>query len=384
MNTKKVNIIGAGISGITLARLLAEADYEVHIYEKKDHIGGNCYDYKSDKHILIHKYGPHIFHTSNERVWEFMNQFTKFNDYVNKVLVSVDDKLVQMPINYNSIEALFSKEMYDDFVKECNEKFSEKAVSIFDIKKTLKNKNSIMIADFIYKNVYENYTSKMWGIPIDKIDSEILKRVKINLNKEWNYFPDDKYQGLPIKGYTKMMQNMLNHENIHIHLNEDGIKHLSFEKNVIKFDGDNSPIIYTGPIDELFDFKFKRLEYRSLFIEFSTFCKKHYQDVAVINYPSDPNITRVTEYKWMTKQRKRNWTIISTEKPGQFNPDSPIFNTPFYPINNEANNTRLNKYLDLAKKYNNLYLLGRLATYKYWDMDDAIEKAFELFELITN
>lgn len=384
MSTNRVNIIGAGISGISLAQLLANNGYEVHIYERKEHIGGNCYDFCSNKNILIHKYGPHIFHTSNERVWAFVNQFAKFNDYINQVLVTVGDKKVWMPICYQSIEQLFDANIAKDFIKECQEKFNEQSVSIFDIKNKLKSKNAAYVADFIYKNIYENYTTKMWGIPVEQIDSDILKRVKINLNYEWNYFPNDKYQGLPIKGYTKMLLKMLDHENIHLHLNCNAIDKLEFKKDNILIDGDDSLLIYTGAIDELFNYKFKGLEYRSLFIEFSTYCKKSYQEAGVVNYPADPNITRITEYKKLTKQKKKNWTIISTEKPGEYQKDSPIFNIPFYPINSEANNKKLAKYLEQVSKYKNLRLLGRLATFKYIDMDDAIEEAFKLFEEITN
>lgn len=384
MSTNKINIIGAGISGITLGRLLADDGYEVHIYEKKDHIGGNCYDFPSEKNILVHKYGPHIFHTSNERVWAFVNQFTTFNGYINQVLVDIEGKKVWMPICYKSIEQLFDEKIYNDFVAECSEKFSEESVSIFDIKSKLKTKNALLVADYIYKNVYENYTMKMWGISAEEIDPDILKRVKINLNYDWNYFPNDKYQGLPVKGYTKMLQKMLKHDNIHVHLNSDVVEHLEFKKDEILIEGDNSPIIYTGCLDELFNYKYKDLEYRSLFIEFSTICQNSYQEAGVVNYPADPNITRITEYKKLTKQKKRNWTIISTEKPGEYKRNSPLFNTPFYPIDNESNKKKLAKYQEQVAKYKNLTLLGRLATFKYIDMDDAMEEAFKLFEKITN
>ncbi len=382
MNTNKVIIIGSGISGITIARLLAEANYEVHIYEKENFIGGHCHDYEGDKGILIHKFGPHIFHTSNERVWEFLNQFTKFNGYINQVKVCIDNQLVEMPINFNSIEALFGKEETKAFEEECKKVFGEQEnVSIFDIKAKLRNKNSTKIADYIYKNVYENYTMKMWGISAEEIDKDILKRVKINLNRIWNYFPNDKYQGLPVDGYTAMFNKMLDHKNITLHLNQDAKALITFNKNKVIFDNDeNAIVIYTGQIDDLFDYKYKRLGYRSLFIEFKTIAKPHFQEVGVINYPADPNITRITEYKYLTKQSKWNWTIISYETPGEYNPESPVFGRPFYPLCDEQNKKRAQRYFDLANKYENLHLLGRLSNYQYFDMDDAVEKAFEQFE----
>ena len=377
---KKVIIIGTGISGCTIARLLAEKDYSVEIYEKNNFIGGNCHDYYDESGILIHKYGPHIFHTSNEQVWNFVNRFSKFNGYINKVLVEIDNKKVQMPINFNSIKKLCDRNDFKIFKKECKSKFKEQLVSIFDLLNNLEFESSKKIINHIYKNVYENYTMKMWGISINEIDKDILKRVKINLNNIWNYFPNDKYQGLPINGYTKMLENMIEHKNISINLNKDISKEIKFTKNSLSFQNEsNVKIIFTGMIDKLFNYKYGKLEYRSLNIIFESHNKKYYQEIGVINYPSDPKITRITEYKYLTKQKNvKNKTTISKEIPGQYSEDHKEFGTPFYPINNDKNINIFNKYVEESKKYNNFYLLGRLANYKYYDMDDAIEAAFDL------
>lgn len=374
-------VVGAGISGATIARLFADNGNKVILLEKEKFIGGNCYDFIDDKGILIHKYGPHIFHTSYDDVWKFVNRFSKFNGYINKVLVSINNKLVEFPINFNSIKKICTKEEFKNFKKDCNNINSE-TLSIYELIDKLSSESSKKIINFIYKNVYENYTSKMWGIPISDVDKETLKRVKINLNKVWNYFPNDKYQGLPINGYTELIKNIINHENIELKNNEDFFKKIKFKKDKIEYNGKDYTIIYTGEIDSLFNYKFGSLPYRSLNIEFESINTNRYQKVGVVNYPSHPTVTRITEYKHLTKQKNKYWTTISREEPGKYDKNSKKFNKAFYPIINNSNLKLLDKYLKESKKYKNLYLLGRLANYKYIDMDDAIKNAINLFDEI--
>ncbi|MGL4950642.1 MAG: UDP-galactopyranose mutase [Mycoplasma sp.] len=376
----KVVIIGAGISGCTLANILAKKGHQVEIYEKNNFIGGMCYDFLDEKGILIHKFGPHIFHTDKKDVWEFVNQFDKFNGYINQVLVEVDNKLIEMPINFNSIKELTSKKEFEDFVNEVNSTFKEESVSIFDLKTKITSPESIKIIDFIYKNVYENYTTKMWGIKPEDIDPEVLRRVKINLNYSWNYFPNDPYQGLPINGYTYLLEEMIKHPNIKVYKNVDASQFIDFKDDCILFKNEKHKIVYTGQIDKLFDFEFGKLTYRSLNILFETFNQTWFQKIGVINYPAHKSITRITEYKYLTKQNKNDWTTISTEIPGEYDEESFDFNIPFYPINNFMNNELLLKYQEKVLKIKNLFLLGRLANFKYYDMDDAIEQAL-LFKL---
>ncbi|MGL4948022.1 MAG: UDP-galactopyranose mutase [Mycoplasma sp.] len=374
-NNKKKIIIGAGVTGCSLANIFAKKGYVVEIYERNSHIGGICYDSCNDKGILIHNYGPHIFHTDKKEIWDFLNQFGEFNGYINKVLVEIDNKLVQMPINFNSIKDLNSEEDFEIFKNEVTSIFNEEAVSIFDLRTQLSNPISIRIVNHIYKNIYENYTIKMWGIEANDIDPNVLKRVKINLNYNWNYFPYDPYQGLPVDGYTVLLQNMINHSNIKLNLNYDALKSLTFNDDHILFNGEEVDIIFTGPIDSLFNFKFGSLSYRSLDIKFETINKTHFQEIAVINYPAHPSITRICEYKYLTKQNINDWTTISYETPGAYDPNSAKFNIPYYPINNEINNKMLKLYNAEVDKLTNLHLIGRLAHFKYYDMDDAIEQA---------
>ncbi len=365
-------IIGAGLAGCTIARILGDQGKEVFLYEAKNNIGGNLYDYYNEQGILVHQYGPHIFHTSYDDVWSFVNRFASFNNYINRVQVKVGDKVVKMPINLDSLEALFP-EQAPILIDEINQKFKDKAaVTISELLNGLEDVNNKKCIQYVYDNVYANYTAKMWGTKIDEIDPNIISRVKINLNREWNYFPYDKYQGLPIDGYTKMLEQMINLPNIHVILNEDGLKHLCLKDHQVLFDNEPVHLIYTGPIDALFHFQFGELQYRSLDIQFETIPTASYQDVAVVNYPADPTMTRISEYKKMTLQEGINYTTISREYPGQYDKTSKRFNVPYYPISDETNATLVAKYLKEANNYPHLTLIGRLSQYKYFDMDDII------------
>lgn len=379
--SKNVVIVGAGLAGCCAARLLAEKGYIVSLYEKNNHIGGNLYDYYDDHGILIHKYGPHIFHTSYEDVWSFVNRFAKFNNFINQVLVNVDNKLIELPINLNSIESLFGNESWtliNEINKECKD---IESISIKDLMDKVQNCKAKKMLQYIFDNVYANYTSKMWGIDIKDIDPNIISRVKINLNRIWNYFAQDKYQGLPINGYTEMLKKMVDHENINLYLNNDVDNQISFEDELIYFNNQAPDIlIYSGQIDSLFNFCFGELEYRSLDIVFETYNIDSFQNTAVVNYPNDKYMTRITEYKKMTLQNIENITTISKEFPGKYDKQSSRFNIPFYPINDKKNNEILNKYQEQASKIKNLILLGRLAQYKYFDMDDVIFHCFSILD----
>lgn len=225
----------------------------------------------------------------------------------------------------------------------------------------------------------------MWGVDITKIDINTINRVKIVLGYQHNYFPEDKYQGLPIGGYTKMISKMLKHKNIKVHFNFDAAKHIKFSNGII-FNNKktNIPVIYCGALDDLLNYKYGHLPYRSLDIKFKTFNKNHFQENAVINYPADPRMTRICEYKYMTLQIKNKATTISKEYPGAFSKTSTVFNKRYYPIINQKNIVIYNKYAKYFSKFKNFYALGRLAQYKYFDMDDAIKCAIKLAKDLAN
>ncbi len=380
---KKIKIIGAGISGVALANVLANNGWKVDIYEKKPYVGGNCYDLRNNN-ILIHKFGPHIFHTDKKEIYDFISKFCSLNGYVNKVFVKTNSKTFPLPINFKSIRKICGVKA-NKIIHILKTKFpGKKTITLFDAQKI----NDVNVKDFIKwigNNVYFNYSQKMWGVKFSQIDPKTINRVKIVLGTEHNYFPDDRYQGLPKDGYTKMIQKMLSHRNIKLHLNYDALKHIELKKQLF-WDKEKcgTPIVYCGPLDEVFKFKYGMLPYRSLDIHFKLFNKTHFQKSGVVNYPSHPKMTRIAEYKYLTKQKIFGKTIISEEYPGEFKPKSKKFNVRYYPIINNKNLNLYKKYFLLAKKYKNFYPLGRLAQYKYFDMDDAIENALLLAKRLLN
>ncbi|MGL5617774.1 MAG: UDP-galactopyranose mutase [Metamycoplasmataceae bacterium] len=379
---KKIKIIGAGLSGAVLARVLAENDFDVEIIEKRETIGGNLFD-KKIKGIMVHKYGPHIFHTSKKDVIEFMNRFWKLNKFKNVVEGYVDGKLVPIPFNFKSIDICFPNEKEKIKNALLGEYPNKANIAILEL---FKNKDPLIkeVATFIYKNLFENYTIKMWSLKPNEIDGSVTARIPVILSYENTYF-NDEYEGVPEDGYLKTIERILGHKNIKFSVNENGIDYLHFNKNTISFNGDeNCLIIYTGPLDALFENKFGVLDYRSLDIKIEEVNKERYQKTAVVNYPAHPTMTRITEYKNMTFDVNPNVTIISKEYPGAYSPDSKKFSEPYYPLATNVARLKYLKYKELADGFNNLYLLGRLANYKYINMDKAVEDALIIAkEIIT-
>lgn len=374
---KTIEIFGTGISGCTIARLYAEKGYKVNFYESKKNIGGNCYDFL-DKEIYVHKFGPHIFHTSNKDVINFVKKFAKFNGYKHRVLVNVKSKVVPLPINFQSIKDLFGKKSLE-IIKLLKKNFKNKPfVTLYELM-AIKDDIIQEFTKFLYNNVYGNYTSKMWGVPLEKIDPNVISRVKIILSNVDNYFPEDKFQGLPSDGYTNMMKNMINHKNIKLFLNSK--KQITFKGKNIYIDGilNKNQIFYSGPIDQLLNFKFGVLPYRSLDIKFETIAKESFQDASVVNYPAHKSMTRISEYKKMTLQSSK-YTIISKEYPGKYDAKSKKFCNRYYPIHNKNSELIYKKYCNYLKKFGNFHMLGRLAEYRYYDMDDAIANAISIFK----
>ena len=376
---KIFNIVGAGISGAVIARKLAEAGYKVHVFEKRDHIGGNMYDYKKDG-VLVHKYGPHIFHTSKDNVIEFMSKFWELNDFQNVVEGIVDGKLVPIPFNFKSIDICFEQEA--DAIKTAlkAEYPDQTSVTILELKK---NENPLIkkLANFVYENVFLNYTTKMWDLKPTEIDESVTARIPVVLSYRNRYF-NDKVEGLPKDSYTDVFKRIFDHPNIEVFLNADANSLISYEDNLMLFNGSYNPIVYSGPIDGLFSHKFGVLDYRSLHFEFQTLGQDKFQETAVVNYPADPTMTRITEYKNMTLQKVKDKTVISKEFPGTYSLKSDKWNEPYYPLATNSAREKYNKYANEAKKYKNLYLVGRMATYRYLNMDQAIEQALVLVEEI--
>ena len=371
-------VVGSGLAGVVMAeRIATQLNKKVLIIEKRNHIGGNCFDFKDENNILIHKYGPHLFHTNNKDVIDYLSKFTSWDIYNHEVLCFIDGKKVPIPFNFNTLYELFpnlkAKELEELLLKtyEYNSK-----IPILELKKST-NKDLSFLADFIYDKIFVNYTAKQWGMKPEDMDGAVTARVPIFIGKDNRYF-NDSYQSLPKFGYTKMIENMLNHKNIKLMLNTDfkeicTLKDKDFYLFDKKFDGN---VIYTGQIDELFDYKFEELPYRSVDMRFETIEKEFYQEKATINYPNDYDFTRITEFKHIHPINSSKTTILK-EYPQEYIKN---VNTPYYPIFTTENQERYNQYLEYSKEFKNLILVGRLAEYKYYDMDDIVIRALEVFK----
>jgi len=364
----KYLIIGSGFAGSVIAERIANVlGKRVLIVEKRNHIGGNCYDFKDENGIIVHKYGPHIFHTNFKEVWDYLSHFTDWIYYQHKVLGFINGKLVPIPFNLNSLYELMPLKLAEGLEEKLINNFGyNKEIPILGLRKT-DDKDLKFLADFIYEKVFLHYTEKQWGIKPEEIDPLVTARVPVVISRDDRYF-QDKYQGIPKDGYTKMFEKML--KNIEVQLNTD-FKEI---KDKIKYD----LLIYTGPIDEFFDYKYGKLDYRDLKIEFKTLNQEGYQPAAVVNYPNEYNFTRITEFKKFDICNKSKKTTIGIEYPG---------NSGFmaWPVLNERNREIFKKYWQEAEKLKeeNIYFVGRLAEYKYYDMDDAVKNSLELFKRIA-
>ena len=362
-------IVGAGISGTVLARLLAEANYNILLIDKRTHIGGNCYDYINEIGVNIHKYGPHIFRTDDEEVWQFLSRFTEWHNYTHKVRAIVNDIEVPIPFNFTSIDLLFDKQKANTFKQKLISRYGEnKKIPILKLKKST-DKDLHELASFIYEKVFYYYTLKQWGLKPEELDGEALARVPVYTSYLDGYFTE-KYQAIPKNGYTKMFENILNHSKIKLQLNTDfkDLKNIKYKY-----------LFYSVPIDEYFNYKLGALPYRSLNFEFKTLPQRQFQSVAVVNYTSKEPFTRITEFKYFLTQENSKTTIVY-EYPQAFELGK---NERYYPIPKQENEQLYRKYSELAKKEKNIYFIGRLGEYKYYSMQSAVSAIFKLFKKIN-
>lgn len=360
-------IVGAGISGAVLAERYASRGKKVLILEKRNHIAGNCYDYINEDGILISKYGAHLFHTNYEDVWKYIHRFAKWYPYEHRVLASVDGKLVPIPVNITTVNMLFGLSLS-----------TEQEMQEWLLRHTIQNDNPqngeeaalSRVGPVLYEKMFKQYTKKQWDKYPSQLDASVLNRIPVRTNFDDRYF-SDKYQALPEGGYTKLFEKMLNHSNITIKLNTDFFAVRDSVKDCEK-------LFYTGPIDQFFDFKYsvkKKLEYRSINFVFETHDKEFYQENSVINYPNEHEYTRIVEYKHFTKQQHPK-TTISKEFSVDYDPD---INEPYYPVPNPENQAIYDMYKKEADKLTDIYFVGRLANYKYFNMDQAFKNALDLF-----
>jgi len=363
-------IVGAGISGLTLAERYAnKLNKKVLVIDKRNHIGGNCYDYYNEAGILISKYGAHLFHTKYDDVWKYVHKFSDFSHYEHKVLASVDGKLVPVPVNITTVNMLLGTNIKNE--AEMDEWLDKNQVKNDDPKNG-REAALARVGEELYEKIFKNYTKKQWDKYPEELDESVLNRIPVRNNFDNRYF-SDKHQGQPIEGYAKLFEKMLSHPNITVKLNTDFFEIKGTLKGYEK-------LFYTGPIDQFFDYKYSKenkLEYRSIRFEFETHDKKRFQSNSVINYPNEYEFTRIVEYKYFTGQ-KHPKTTISKEFSVDYIPGE---NDPYYPVPNPKNEALYKKYQEEAEKLEEkgIHFVGRLANYKYFNMDQAFKNALDLF-----
>lgn len=375
-------IIGSGAAGSTVARRLAETgEKKVLVLEKRPHIGGNCYDRVDDYGILIHQYGPHIFHTSEEDVYHFLSEFTEWYLFGHEVAANVHEKLLPIPFNLNTLDQVYepakAKELEQVLIQEYGE---GSRVPIIKLRENL-NPDIKAIADYVYENIFLYYTMKQWGQKPEEISPEVTGRVPVLISRDNRYF-QDKYQGMPKDGYTAMFQKMLDYPGITVKTSADCRDYLTFLEDKVLFLGEEftGKIIYTGALDELFDCEYGRLPYRSLDFQFEHLDRESFQGRSVVNYTVSEAYTRITEFKYLTGQKDTNGTTIVKEYPFAYT--AAEGEIPYYAILNDENQALYQKYADKIRPYRNVYLLGRLAEYKYYNIDAIVKKALKLADEI--
>lgn len=373
-------IIGAGVAGCVAARDLAESGRKVLVLEQRDHIGGNCYDEKDEHGILIHKYGPHIFHTKEQKAYDYLSRFTDWYAFGHEVVANVHGKLIPVPFNLNTLHMVYEQEKADALEKKLIDAFGlESRVPILKLREH-EDPEIREIADYVYENIFLHYTMKQWGQTPEQIDPAVTGRVPVLISHDNRYFQEP-WQGMPLHGYTLMFEKMLDHENITVETGVDARSRVTFSEGSVSLDGQafTGDLIYTGPLDELFDCRFGRLPYRSLRFDFEYYDKPDYQGHSVVNYTVSEDFTRITEFKYLTGQKAEGTTIVKEYPFAYTGAEGEI---PYYSIANEANQKLYEQYRGLVEHIPNVWLLGRLAEYKYYNIDAMVLKALELTDKI--
>ncbi|MEP7080310.1 MAG: UDP-galactopyranose mutase [Ginsengibacter sp.] len=355
-------IVGAGLAGGVLAERLASTNKKVLLVEKRDHIAGNTFDHYNEHGILVHKYGPHIFHTNSKDVFEYLSRFTDWRPYEHRVLASVDGMQVPIPINLNTINQLYGLNLNSE---EVDAFFAARAE---DKAKVITSEDVVVakIGRELYEKFFRGYTRKQWNLDPSELDASVTSRIPTRNNRDDRYFTDN-YQSIPLHGYTRMFEKMLKHKNIKILLNTDYkeiMKEVSFDK-----------MIYTGPIDYFYDYCYGKLPYRSLDFKFETLEQETFQKTGTINYPNEHAYTRITEFKYLTGQKHPKTSIVY-----EYPKDD---GDPYYPVPRPENAALYKKYHKKALAEENVYFAGRLATYKYYNMDQVVAQALTLFKKIS-
>lgn len=355
-------IVGAGFAGAVLAeRLASQANKKVLIIDKRNHIGGNTYDHYNKEGILVHKYGPHIFHTNSKEIYDYLGQFTTWRPYEHRVLASVDGMLVPIPINLNTINQLYGLQLNSSEVESFLQSKAEPKDRIVTSEDVVVNK----VGRELYEKFFKGYTRKQWGMDPSELDASVAARIPVRSNRDNRYFTDT-YQGMPLYGYTRMFENMLSHPNISIMLNTDYKDIL----DIIPY----KELIYTGCIDYYFDYCYGKLPYRSLEFRFETLETDCHQPTGTVNYPNEHPYTRSTEFKYLTGQKHAKTTIVYEYPMAE--------GDPYYPVPCPENAELYRKYQALAAATKGVHFTGRLGTYKYYNMDQVVAQSLTLYKKI--
>lgn len=365
MSKTDILIIGAGISGATLAERYANLGKKVTVLEKRDHIAGNCYDYIDKNGILVSKYGAHLFHTNDKGVWEYVNRFGDWYPWEHKVIARVDGKTVPIPVNITTVNTLFGESIQTE--EEMQAWLEENRVAH---EKAQNGEEAVLnrVGPVLYEKMFKHYTKKQWDKYPAELDASVLERIPVRTNYDDRYFSDE-FQALPAGGYTTIFQKMLDHPNINVRLNTDFFEVREEYKGYEK-------LFYTGPIDRFFEFQeefLEKLEYRSINFVTEYPDTEYFQENSVVNYPGqEVDFTRIVEYKHFGDQKAPRTTIVK-----EFTVDH---GEPYYPVPNEKNRQVYEKYRKKAEALEDVYFVGRLANYKYFNMDQAFRNALDLFE----
>ena len=350
-------VVGAGFAGSVMAERLANAGKSVMVLDKREHIGGNAYDHYNDDGVLVHKYGPHIFHTNSQDVFDYLSRFTAWRPYQHRVLAQVDGQRVPIPINLQTINQLYGLSLTSFQVEEFLASVAEKRPSL----KTSEDVIVSKVGRELYEKFFQNYTRKQWGLDPSELDAAVTARIPVRTNRDDRYF-SDKYQVMPLHGYTRMFERMLSNPNIKVLLNtdfRDAVEFIPFRE-----------MIYTGPVDEYFDCCFGKLPYRSLRFQHETHAVERFQEAPVVNFPNEYYYTRCTEFKYLTGQSHAKTSIVYEYPTAE--------GDPYYPIPRPENTELYRQYERLAAETANVHFVGRLATYKYYNMDQVVAQALTL------
>jgi UDP-galactopyranose mutase len=357
-----VLIVGAGFSGSVVARELAERGYDVLVIDKREHIGGNAYDRMDAHGILIHPYGPHIFHTNAERIADYLSQFTEWRPYEHRVLAKVEDQLVPIPINIDTVNALYGLDLDEDTIQAFYDSVREPREKIRTSEDVVVN----AVGQDLYEKFFRGYTRKQWGLDPSELAASVAARIPTRTNRDDRYFTD-KFQKMPADGYTRMFERMLDHPNIHVELGADFFD--------VRERVEARHIVYTGPVDAFYAYCYGRLPYRSLRFEHEHLADTEwYQSVGTVNFPNDYAYTRTTEFKHLTGQQHRGTSLVREYPQAE--------GDPYYPVPRPENELLFKRYEALAEQEQDVTFVGRLAQYRYYNMDQCVGAALKSVEYI--